>query len=218
MIAGPEPTSDRSVAHKHSSESAADYVRFIQSLMAPGCLSGWKIVLDLANGGTSRTSPEVFEHFGAELFLIGDQPNGENINEGVGSEYPEALCEAVVKHGANLGIAHDGDGDRLVACDENGVVLEGDVLLGLFAVNALRKGTLKANTFVATIQSNLGLDHAVKNFGGRVERADVGDRNVAHRMREIGANMGGRIFRPYYLFRTFDNRRRSFGCRQIDRG
>jgi len=186
-----EPTSDHSSTRESLSNNAAGYVNFIQSLIAPGSLSGWKIVLDLANGGTSETSPAVFEHCGAELVLIGDRPNGENINDGVGSEYPESLCETVVKHGANIGIAHDGDGDRLVVCDENGLVLEGDVLLGLFAVHALRSGTLKKNTFVATIQSNLGLDHAVKSHGGRVVRANVGDRNVAHLMREVGANVGG---------------------------
>ena len=172
-------------------DAAAFYINYVRSLMDQNCLAGWKIVLDLANGATSETTPAVFERWGAELVLIGDNPDGENINRGVGSEHPELLGEAVVKHGANLGIAHDGDGDRVVVCDGTGAVVDGDILLGLFGIYAMRSGALKQDTLVATIQSNLGLDHAVREAGGKVERADVGDRNVARVMREIGSNVGG---------------------------
>jgi phosphoglucosamine mutase len=189
--AEPPAPADRPIAKSYPLDGAAFYINYLRSLMDQNCMSGWKIVLDLANGATCETTPAVFARWGAELVLIGDNPNGENINLGVGSEYPKSLGQAVLKHGANLGIAHDGDGDRLVVCDETGAVVDGDILLGLFAVYALRAGALRGNTLVATIQSNLGLDHAVRDAGGKVERVDVGDRNVARRMREIDANVGG---------------------------
>ena len=181
----------RPLAKSARLDGGALYVNSQRALLDANCLRGWKIVLDLANGATCATTPAVFEHFGAELVLIGDQPSGENINRGVGSEYPQLLGQAVREHGANLGIAHDGDGDRLVVCDERGAVVDGDILLGLFAVYGLRRGTLRAATLVTTIQSNVGLDHAVRAAGGTVERVDVGDRNVARRMRELDANVGG---------------------------
>jgi phosphoglucosamine mutase len=148
-------------------------------------------VLDLGNGATVKTTPGVFQHWGAEMLLIGDRPDGLNINDGVGSECPAQLAKAVHKHKAHIGIAHDGDGDRLVVCDEGGTVVDGDIILSLFGRYALKAGTLKSGTLVSTIHSNLGLDHAVRDAGGQVDRVDVGDRNVAYRMRELGANIGG---------------------------
>lgn len=191
LDAEPAVPQELSQPESYSLDAAAFYINYIRSLMDKNCLKGWKVVLDLANGATSQTTPAAFEHWGAELVLIGDQPNGQNINRDVGSEHPELLGQAVVTHGARLGIAHDGDGDRLVVCDETGAVVDGDILLGLFAIHSLRAGTLKNETLVATIQSNLGLDHAVREAGGTVVRTDVGDRNVARVMREIGANIGG---------------------------
>lgn len=189
--AEPPAPKGRALPKSFPLDAAAFYINFVRSLMDQNCMNGWKIVLDLANGATCETSPAVFSRWGAELILIGDNPDGENINQGVGSEHPDALGQAVLKHGANLGIAHDGDGDRLVVCDETGAVVDGDILLGLFAIYALRAGALSKDTLVATIQSNLGLDHALRAAGGKVERVDVGDRNVAQRMRELGANVGG---------------------------
>ncbi len=170
---------------------AAFYINYIRSQMDQNCLSGWKIVLDTANGATCETSPAVFRHWGAELVLIGDNPDGDNINQGVGSEHPNALGAKVREVGANIGIAHDGDGDRLVVCDEYGKVVDGDILLGLFGRYAMRASALKSKALVATVHSNLGLDHALRDAGGRVERVAVGDRNVAARMRELGSNIGG---------------------------
>ena len=171
--------------------AAADYVDDIRPLMNQNGLSGWKIVLDLAHGATCKTTPAAFRHWGAELHLIGDTPDGEKINDGVGSEHPGQLGAKVRQLAANIGIAHDGDGDRLVVCDERGVPLEGEVLLGLFGIDALKRGALRENTLVTTVHSNLGLDRALRRAGGRVERVGVGDRNVAERMREIAANLGG---------------------------
>jgi phosphoglucosamine mutase len=191
LDAEPSAAADLPMAKSYPLDAAAYYINYARSLMDQNCLLGWKIVLDLANGAGSVTTPAVFTRWGAELVLIGDNPDGENINQGVGSEHPELLGATVVKHGAKLGIAHDGDADRLVVCDETGTVVDGDILLGLFAVYALRSGALKSDTLVTTIQSNLGLDHAVRDAGGKVERTDVGDRNVAQKMREIGSNVGG---------------------------
>jgi phosphoglucosamine mutase len=172
-------------------DAASFYVNYLRSLMDQHCLSGWRIVLDLANGATVGTSPAVFSRWGADLYLIGDEPDGRNINDGVGSECPVQLARAVLEQQANIGIAHDGDGDRLVVCDETGTVVDGDILLALFGRYAMQAGALQAETLVATIHSNLGLDHALRTVGGRVERVGVGDRNVAQRMRELGANLGG---------------------------
>ena len=109
----------------------------------------------------------------------------------MGSECPNCLSEAVLLAEADIGLAHDGDGDRLVVCDEKGAILPGDVLLGMYAIDALKYSALGSDTLVVTVQSNLGLDCSVKEAGGTVERVDVGDRNVAEKMRAIGSNLGG---------------------------
>lgn len=170
---------------------AAFYVNYLRSLMDQHCLKKWSVVLDTANGATWQTSPSVFERWSAELHLMGNEPDRQLINDRVGSEYPEKLAQTVLEKGAQIGIAHDGDGDRLVVCDEKGQVVPGDVLLALFGMYAMRAGKLASNTLVATIHSNSGLDRALASVGAKIERVDVGDRNVAKRMREIGANIGG---------------------------
>ncbi|MGF1452578.1 MAG: phosphoglucosamine mutase [Opitutales bacterium] len=167
------------------------YVNFMRSLLHQDCLEGWKVVLDCANGATYRTSPVVLRQFGAGLTLLGVDPDGTNINAGVGSEYPERLAEEVVRVGANLGIAHDGDGDRCVLCDETGTLVHGDRLLGLLALHEIRQRRLQDQTLVATVQSNLGLDRALETVGGHVERTDVGDRNVLHSLLRGNFNLGG---------------------------
>lgn len=185
------PSGEVALPQSTGFDGASLYTDHLSSLMEENCLVGWTIVLDTAHGATTETSPAVFKRWGAELHLIGNHPDGENINSGVGSEYPDTLGAAVRAHKANIGIAHDGDGDRLVVCDENGAILDGDVLLGIYGMHALRKGTLSKQTLVATIQSNLGLDAAIKSAGGMVDRVDIGDRNVAERMRLSGSNIGG---------------------------
>lgn len=187
----PGLTGDLPVPKVYSFDAAAIYINYARSLLNQNCLSGWKIVLDLANGATCETTPATFRRWNAELFLIGDNPNGTNINDGVGSEHPDKLGAKVREIGANIGIAQDGDGDRLVICDDQGLPLEGEVLLGLFGIFALRSGALRSKTLVTTVHSNLGLDHAIRKAGGQVERVAVGDRNVASRMREIESNIGG---------------------------
>jgi phosphoglucosamine mutase len=187
----PEPSVDFPLPYSHPLDASGSYINYLRSLMDKDSLSDWRIVLDLANGAAVKTTPGVFQHWGAEMLLIGDRPDGLNINDGVGSECPTQLAEAVLKHGAHIGIAHDGDGDRLVVCDEGGTLVDGDIILALFGRYALKAGTLQSGTLVSTIHSNLGLDHAISDAGGQVDRVDVGDRNVANRMRELGANIGG---------------------------
>lgn len=170
---------------------AADYVAACQGLLPPGSLAGWTIVLDTANGATCATSPAVLRALGAEVLGIGDAPDGGNINAGVGSEHPAQLAERVRATGARLGIAHDGDGDRCVLCDEHGEVLDGDEVLTILATQALQQGTLAKNALVVTVQSNLGVDAALAARGGRVLRTAVGDRYVIKRMIAEGAMLGG---------------------------
>ncbi|MEX2044673.1 MAG: phosphoglucosamine mutase [Opitutus sp.] len=169
----------------------ADYISVSQSLLPPGSLAGWRVVLDTANGSTSATSPVVFRGLGAEVTCVGDAPDGTNINAGVGSEHPGVLAARVMSTGARIGVAHDGDGDRCVLCDEGGAVLDGDELLTILALHALATGRLADNTLVVTLQSNLGVDAAVKAAGGRVLRTAIGDRYVIERMRAEGATLGG---------------------------
>jgi phosphoglucosamine mutase len=167
------------------------YIEAATAVLAPGALRDWPIVLDTANGATCLSSPAVFRALGARVTCIGNAPDGENINLGVGSEHPEGLAAAVLAAGARLGVAHDGDGDRCVVCDERGSVLDGDEVLAILATHALSKGTLSGGLLVVTVQSNLGLDAAVAAAGGRVLRTPVGDRYVALAMRAHGAVLGG---------------------------
>lgn len=173
------------------SGAAEAYVAQVGALLPPRSLAGWRIVLDTANGATSATSPAVLRGLGAEVIGLGDTPDGSNINAGVGSEFPEPLAARVRAEGARLGVAHDGDGDRCVLCDELGGVLDGDEILTILAVQALARGRLAGNLLVTTVQSNLGVDAAVAAAGGRVVRTPVGDRYVIARMRAEGAKLGG---------------------------
>ena len=171
--------------------ASADYVQICTSLLPEGSLAGWRVVLDTANGATCRTSPIVFRALGADVIGLGDAPTGANINSGVGSEHPERLAEQVRTTGAKIGVAHDGDGDRCVLCDERGEVLDGDEILTICALHALERGTLAQRTLVLTVQSNLGVNAAIAAAGGRVVRTAVGDRYVIERMRAERATLGG---------------------------
>jgi phosphoglucosamine mutase len=172
-------------------DAARDYIQALARLLPNLSLVGWRIVLDTAHGATCVTGPAVLRDLGATVTGIGDSPDGRNINAGVGSEQPAQLCAMVRAAGARLGIALDGDGDRCVLCDENGEILDGDEILTVLAVHALRRGLLVNKTLIVTEQSNLGVDDAVKAAGGRVLRTSVGDRYVSERMRAEGARLGG---------------------------
>lgn len=185
------PRADEQVLVDRAFAGAADYTAACQALLPAGSLAGWKIVLDTANGATCATSAVVLRALGAEVIGIGDAPDGANINAGVGSEHPVPLAARVRATGARLGIAHDGDGDRCVLCDEHGEVLDGDEILTILATQALACDQLAQRALVVTVQSNLGVDAALAARGGRVLRTAVGDRYVIERMLAEGAMLGG---------------------------
>ena len=137
------------------------------------------------------TTPAVLRALGAEVISMGDRPDGLNINDGVGSQHPEGLAERVRTHGARLGVAHDGDADRLVLVDETGSVVDGDELMAIVARHALSKGRLNHGTLVATVQSNLGLKVALEEWGGHLVQTSVGDRYVLEAMLKGGFSIGG---------------------------
>lgn len=154
-------------------------------------LKGLKIVVDCANGAASTVSPEAYRRAGAEVISIFDAPNGWNINDGCGSTHLEQLRTAVLREGADLGVAHDGDADRVLAIDARGAEIDGDVIMTILAHGFKASGSLKANTIVATVMSNLGFFHAMRDAGITVETTAVGDRYVLERMIEKGFSLGG---------------------------
>jgi len=154
-------------------------------------LEGIRMVIDCAHGATYKVAPSVFEELGAEVLLMGASPTGHNINEGCGTQHPDALIERVKKEKADLGVAFDGDGDRAVMVDENGELIDGDHVLSILARDMLYKGTLRHNTVVGTLMSNLGLEIALKQMGVRLVRSEVGDRYVVEEMRRRNYSLGG---------------------------
>lgn len=154
-------------------------------------LKGLRIVVDCANGVFSNIMPQVFKDLGAGVIVIGDKPDGYNINKDCGSQHPEALIETVKASKAQLGIACDGDGDRILACDELGNRLDGDQIIAFLGQFFKNEGKLKANSVVATILSNPALDRFFASIGVDCIRAAVGERNVIDKMSEIGSNVGG---------------------------
>ena len=154
-------------------------------------LDGLKIVIDCANGAGYRVAPAVLWELGATVVPVGVQPDGFNINRDRGSTAPDFMCEQVRTHGAHIGIALDGDADRLIVADEQGEVVDGDQILALIARAWLAAGRLKTSGVVATVMSNLGLERLLEDWGIPLHRTQVGDRYVAERMRETGANLGG---------------------------
>jgi phosphoglucosamine mutase len=154
-------------------------------------LEGVRIVLDTAHGASYRVAPKVFEELGAELFVIGNQPDGTNINHQVGALHPHELAEKVKLYKADIGLAFDGDADRLVVVDHRGEIVDGDEVLALSALHMMQEKKLNQNTLVATIMSNMGLDLALQKAGGKVFRTPVGDRYVMDAMRKGNFNLGG---------------------------
>jgi phosphoglucosamine mutase len=173
-------------------DAAGRFVVFLKSTFPKDLdLSGLKIVLDCANGAAYKVAPAVFEELGAEVISIGVKPNGTNINAECGSLHPEVMSAAVKLHGADLGIALDGDADRVIFVDEYGNVVDGDRIMAICATEMLKQGTLKHKTLVATVMSNMGLDIAMKRAGGEVIKTAVGDRYVVEEMLKGGYNLGG---------------------------
>jgi len=154
-------------------------------------LHGMRVVVDAANGAASETTPLVLRALGAEVRTLNVEPNGVNINAGCGSTHPELIQEVTKAFGAQIGLAHDGDADRLICCDETGSLLDGDEMLAVIGLDLLQRGKLAKNTLVATVMSNLGLDECFAAAGGKVLRAGVGDRYVLEQMLAHDLNLGG---------------------------
>lgn len=156
-----------------------------------GSLQGLKIVVDCANGASSQVTPMVLKALGAEVIAIHNQPDGSNINLNSGSTHPESLMQAVLEYGADLGLAHDGDADRVLAVDERGNLVDGDQIMVACGLRLKEKGLLKNNTIVVTVMSNLGLHHALRKAGIKVKQVKVGDRYVLEEMLKSDVNLGG---------------------------
>jgi phosphoglucosamine mutase len=173
-------------------DAVGRYVVFLKSSFPKELdLAGLKIVLDCANGAAYKVAPAVLEELGAEVILLGAKPNGTNINAGCGSLHPEVISEAVKEHRADLGIALDGDADRVIFVDEFGNEVDGDHIMAICATDMLKQKKLRKSTLVSTVMSNMGLDIALKKAGGKVIKTAVGDRYVVEEMRKGGYNLGG---------------------------
>ncbi|MBX7547246.1 phosphoglucosamine mutase [Streptomyces sp. NPDC004232] len=171
-------------------EGFEQYVGHLLAVL-PNRLDGLKIVLDEAHGAASGVSPEAFSRAGAEIVTIGAQPDGLNINDGCGSTHLDKLKAAVVEHGADFGVAHDGDADRCLAVDHTGEEIDGDQILSVLALALRERSALRADTVVATVMSNLGFKLAMERAGIRLVQTGVGDRYVLEEMKEHGYALGG---------------------------
>jgi phosphoglucosamine mutase len=165
-------------------------------------LEGMRIVVDCAHGAAYKSTPCVLRELGAEVLVFHNQPDGLNINQGCGSMYPDNLCRLVKEYRADIGIAHDGDADRVLLCDHRGQLVDGDDLMAIAGLDLLAAGALRHQTLVATVMSNAGLDAAITTAGGRVVRTGVGDKLVIDEMLRNDYNLGGEpsghvIFREY---------------------
>ncbi|HUO49243.1 MAG TPA: phosphoglucosamine mutase [Acidimicrobiales bacterium] len=172
-------------------EVAEGYVDHLVGVLEPGALDGMHVVLDCANGAAHATAPAALSRLGARLEVLGADPDGTNINDGVGSTHPEALAATVVASGADIGLALDGDADRLLAVDHAGAVVDGDVLMALFAADLAGRGQLAGNTVVVTVMTNLGFRLAMAERSIAVRETPVGDRYVLEALDADGLSLGG---------------------------
>ncbi len=177
------PGADGMGRHTRIEGGAHRYVEFVKSTVPKGMtFDGMRVVVDCANGAAYRVAPEVLRELGAEVIPINVTPTGTNINADCGAVSPEALCDVVRRRNADVGLALDGDGDRLICSDERGQVVNGDAVLAICALHMAKAGTLRGNTLVATVMSNMALELALRPQGIRVERTQVGDRAVTEAM------------------------------------
>ena len=179
------------------------YIEYAKSSFPRGMtLEGMRVVVDCGHGAAYKSTPCVLRELGAEVIVYGNQPDGTNINKDCGSMHPEQMCQKVREHQAAIGIAHDGDADRVLLCDETGTMIDGDDIMAVAARDMLEQGLLAEQTVVATVMSNNGLDAFINQCGGKVIRTGVGDKNVIDEMLRNGFNFGGEqsghlIFRDY---------------------
>ena len=186
------PTADNIGRATRIDDALGRYIEFAKASFPKGLtLEGMSIALDCANGAAYKSSPCILRELGADLHIAHNQPNGRNINAACGSTHPEEIARFVKKTGAQIGISHDGDADRVLLCDENGEVVDGDEIMAIAALDFLQAGRLAHNTLVATVMSNFGLDETLQKAGGKVIRTKVGDRYVIEEMMRGGYNVGG---------------------------
>ena len=186
------PTADEVGKAFRIDDAIGRYIVFLKNTFpAELDLEGLKLVIDCGNGAAYKIAPAVFEELGASVTAIGISPNGKNINADCGSLHPERLKEEVLKVGANLGIAFDGDADRVIFVDETGAEINGDQIMAICALEMARQNKLAKNTVVATVMSNMGLEKALEPHAIKVVRTQVGDRYVVEEMRRQGYNFGG---------------------------
>ncbi len=177
---------------KRLDDAGGRYIEYTKTTFPRGLtLNGLKIVVDCANGAAYKVAPTVFWELGAEVIRVGVEPNGFNINKDCGSLHPEKLREIVVGNKAHIGIALDGDADRVLFCDEKGEMIDGDQVLALIAGHWQRSGQLSGDAVIATVMSNLGLERYLGSLGIKLARTKVGDRYVVEQMRETDCNLGG---------------------------
>ncbi|MDD5349602.1 MAG: phosphoglucosamine mutase [Chthoniobacteraceae bacterium] len=186
------PTADNIGRATRIDDALGRYIEFAKSSFPRGLtLEGFTIALDCANGASYKSSPCILRELGAELHICHNAPNGRNINAACGSTHPEEIARIVKKTGARVGISHDGDADRVLLCDENGEIVDGDEIMAIAALDFLKAGRLAGDTLVATVMSNFGLDETLAKAGGKVIRTKVGDRYVIEEMMRGGYNLGG---------------------------
>lgn len=185
-------TGDKIGRTKRIDDAAGRYIVYAKNTFPLDLtLDGLRIVLDCANGASYKVAPMIFEELGAEVFVLSNSPDGFNINKDAGAMHPEKLSDAVKTYRADIGIALDGDADRLIVVDEKGRVVDGDCILALCALHMKKTKSLSKNAVVATTMSNLALDELMKDNDIEVFRSDVGDKNVVKEMRKKGYNLGG---------------------------
>ncbi len=186
------PTGEKIGTAKRIDDAVGRYIEFVKATFPKGMrLDGLRIVVDCANGAMYRVGPDTLSELGAEVIPIGDKPNGININDKCGSVYPEEMRAQVIREKADVGIAFDGDGDRLVMADAHGRLLDGNAILTILGVDYLQREILGNKTLVTTVMANAGLERAIKPYGGRVVRTGVGDRAVSETLRKEHSNLGG---------------------------
>ncbi|MDE3067958.1 MAG: phosphoglucosamine mutase [Verrucomicrobiota bacterium] len=197
------PTADEIGKAVRIDDALGRYIEFAKAGFPKNLtLENLRIVVDCAHGAAYKSTPCVLRELGAEVIVYGNHPDGMNINRGCGSMHPDHLCAKVVEHRAHLGIAHDGDADRVLLCDEAGRLIDGDDIMAIVALDMLGQKTLAENTLVATVMSNAGLEAALRSAGGRIVRTAVGDKHVIDEMLKNGFNLGGEQS-GHLIFRDF---------------
>ncbi len=186
------PTADEVGKAARIDDAKGRYIVFLKnSIPRKYTLDGFHIVLDCAHGATYGVAPHVFEELGAKVTTLGVQPDGTNINKECGALYPELMAEKVKECGADIGLALDGDGDRLIVSDEKGNIVDGDHIMAICSKGLIKRRKLRKKTLVATVMSNMGLEVAMERMGGKMVRTAVGDRYVVECMRKKGYSFGG---------------------------